>query len=133
MFAPKRRHGRRRPKANTREGGNPRFVGFVVPPPPFWCHPKPRGSVPRCKTEKAAVRPQLVKITKKSNAVEKANAVQPPAGSQLQIEKVNHQSDYKNKIAHRKVKNAVDKFITIFGVETIFSVILPKNIKGGIM
>ena len=31
MFAPKRRHGRR-PKANTREGGNPRFDGFVVPP-----------------------------------------------------------------------------------------------------
>ena len=97
MFAPKRRHGRRRPKANTREGENPRFDGFVVSPPPFWddrrssganpkcrkdaaptklapCYPKRRGSVPRCKTLKAAVRPQDINH-------QKPNAVQNPAGA----------------------------------------------------
>ena len=51
-----------RVKPKGRGGKIPALTGLQFPPSPLWCHPKPRGSAPRRKTEKAAVRPQSAKI-----------------------------------------------------------------------
>ena len=114
MFATKRRHGRR-PKANTREGKNPRFDGFAVSP----LSPGTTGCR-REQTQSAARTRHRQGLLPVTLSFERAHSVTRREGG--------FQSDL-NKIKNSPLQseNAVNKSITIFGVESIFKPLDKEN------
>ncbi len=116
MFATKRRHGRRRPRANTREGEIPALSGLQFPLPlgTTGCRREQTQSAARMRH-----RQSLLPVTLSPRG-ERAPSQDGKGSFQSTLNKT--------KNSPPQSKNAVNKSITIFGVEPNYSSLLTSSI-----